>query len=88
MLLQAEVERIFEERMAQRGQQALPFLEAPGIHFIPKSKMTHCLEFENNVIPYDQLVNYLFQGDIASFEAYFEGLDVYDAERIRENVQV
>jgi len=62
--------RIFDDRMERKAMQKLSFLESP--------------EQENEEIPYETLVTYLHQGDMTQFDSYFEKMEIYEAERIRE----
>jgi hypothetical protein len=40
-------------------------------------------EVENQEIPFDDLINCLFEGNTIAFDNFFEGFEVYERERIR-----
>jgi len=69
-LYRVELVRLFDERMAQKGAEKLNFFESP--------------DQEADEIPFEQLSAYLRAGNIHSFDAFFEGMEIYEAERIRE----
>jgi len=68
MLMREEILKVFDERMEKK--ERVNFFETP--------------EQENEEIPFETLVGFLEQGDTLHFDAFFEGLEIYEAERIRE----
>lgn len=71
-LLRAEINRLFEEEMDKKGAERVNVLDAP--------------EQDQQEIPFEELVGFLQQGDTAAFESYFEEMEIYQAERIRQQV--
>lgn len=66
--------QLFEERMEGRGAQRVETSESFGSE--------ESDEYQD--IPFESLIASLLEGNTVAFEAFFEGLDVFEAERIRE----
>jgi len=62
---------LFEKRMEGKGAQKIN---------------TEDEQEDEEEIPFDTLLGYLSSNDTASFEKYFDGLGIYEAERIRVQV--
>lgn len=77
-LLREKVVTLFEEKMENRGAEKID-----NYH-----KNIDFEEEEKPEIPYDLLVDYVINGDISSYDAFFDSIyDIYLAERIREKVE-
>jgi len=69
--MREELLGLFEQRMQDRG--ALKVIQS----------ISDGVEEEDTEIPFDELVENLKDGNTLLFEKFFEGLDIYKAERIR-----
>jgi len=71
--LRAQVIAAFESKAERKGVQRIDIL--------------HEAEMESMEIPFNELVEFLIEGNMEKYEDFFRPLEIYAAERIREQTQ-
>lgn len=76
--LRVQLMTMLEQRMESRGSAGS---EQRSIHSLSFSSE----DADDDEIPYQHLVGLLLEGNINEYEEFFEEMDIYEAEKIREH---
>ena len=70
----------------KNGKEKMQSKGAEKLHIMETTSSDDTL-LQDEPPPIEQLVQCLLENDREAFESYFEGMDVYEAEKVRTQVQ-